>query len=590
MRKRNALVRSRFGFVLPSVIVALFVPSFAMAQIVGPPPRRPQIDPNGVDVQTGNLHHQMTDLQIGGEGIGALEYTREYSSGTLRDNFSGMLETHWNFMDGTSSMTASFGSQGGDVLDGDEIDGSTYVWRNGTVVTYNHLLVSQCDGMSGQCDTYTNAGQVDFPDGVRWMLNRRDEWAGGRTYSRIQSVTSNTGYQIKFEYGTNTLLSDASNSGDWETVTRTIAINNAVEYCAPFADSCALTNAWPQTTYARSMVGGAYTLSVTGPVGNVTTYTSTGTGFAIRFPGSGSNDVAYTTALIWNPCRVNGGLCMRGSPIRVTSANVNGRVTNYSYLHSGDKTTWTVTAAGPLSTTTTYTSSVGLVGITSMTDPLSRTTTYVNTGGYLSRLTEPAGNYTEFGRDDENNPIPLRRYAAPGSPSLPVLEEVRTYATCNSSNRLICLQPTSITDPRGNTTTFTYDPAHGGTLTRTGPADPAGVQPVTRYSYAQRYAWVKNSGGSYVQAATPVWVLTEERTCRTTATVGNACAGGAADEIVTAYDYGPNSGPNNLARRGMTVTAHDGTQIVTRRTCYGYDIYGNRISETAPNAGLTSCP
>ena len=47
-------------------------------------------------------------------------------------------------------------------------------------------------------------------------------------------------------------------------------------------------------------------------------------------------------------------------------------------------------------------------------------------------------------------------------------------------------------------------------LTATGPAVPTlqpdgsrpNVQPQTRYTYAQRYAWIKNSSGTYSQAAT----------------------------------------------------------------------------------------
>ena len=93
---------------------------------------------------------------------------------------------------------------------------------------------------------------------------------------------------------------------------------------------------------------------------------------------------------------------------------------------------------------------------------------------------------------------------------------------------------------------------------------------------------------AYEQAASAVWVLTEERTCRTSSldlTTG-ACAAGTTDLVTTAYDYGPTSGPNNLWLRGVAVTA-DGQ---TLRTCYGYGSLGRRISETQPNANLTSCP
>ena len=58
------------------------------------------------------------------------------------------------------------------------------------------------------------------------------------------------------------------------------------------------------------------------------------------------------------------------------------------------------------------------------------------------------------------------------------------------------------------------------------------------------------------------------------------------DEVITTYDYGPNSGPNNLILRGKAVTA-DGK---TLRTCYGHDKQGNKIWETSPNAQPASCP
>ena len=113
-----------------------------------------------------------------------------------------------------------------------------------------------------------------------------------------------------------------------------------------------------------------------------------------------------------------------------------------------------------------------------------------------------------------------------------------------------------------------------------------GVTPQTRYEYAQRYAWLKNSSGGYSQGSSPIWVLVRERFCRTTSPSGSGCVGGTSDEVVTDYDYGPNTGPNNLLLRGVAVTA-DGQ---TRRTCYGYDQMGRKISETKPSALLTVCP
>jgi hypothetical protein len=158
---------------------------------------------------------------------------------------------------------------------------------------------------------------------------------------------------------------------------------------------------------------------------------------------------------------------------------------------------------------------------------------------------------------------------------------------CQGASEKLCDKPTAQVDGRGNQTDYTYDAAHGGVLTMTLPAGANGIRPQTRYEYTQRYALVKNSGGSYVQASSPIWVKTRERFCKTTAASGQTCAGGSTDEVITDYDYGPTSGAaNNLLLRGVAVTA-DG---VTRRSCYGYDANGRKISETQPMASLSVCP
>ncbi|MDP9421338.1 MAG: hypothetical protein M3Q19_00635 [Pseudomonadota bacterium] len=164
---------------------------------------------------------------------------------------------------------------------------------------------------------------------------------------------------------------------------------------------------------------------------------------------------------------------------------------------------------------------------------------------------------------------------------------------CNAASEKLCNKPITQVDGRGNQTDYTYGSAHGGVLTMTLPAGANGIRPQTRYEYSQRYALVKSSSGSFVQATTPIWVKTRERFCKTTAASGQTCAGGAADEVITDYDYGPTSGaPNNLLLRGVAVTAYNDAagQFQTRRTCYGYDANGRKISETQPMANLGVCP
>ncbi|MEQ1731443.1 MAG: hypothetical protein ABL982_23985, partial [Vicinamibacterales bacterium] len=155
-------------------------------------------------------------------------------------------------------------------------------------------------------------------------------------------------------------------------------------------------------------------------------------------------------------------------------------------------------------------------------------------------------------------------------------------ATC--VNIRTCNKPNWTRDPKLNQTDYVYVPAHGGVLSITGPAV-NGVRPQTRYGYVQRYAWYLTGAGVMTRSTEPIWKLASESYCISSAASGAGCAA-ANDEVVTSYDYGPDSGPNNLLLRGTVVTA-SGQSL---RTCFGYDQYGNKVSETRPRAGATSCP
>jgi YD repeat-containing protein len=200
----------------------------------------------------------------------------------------------------------------------------------------------------------------------------------------------------------------------------------------------------------------------------------------------------------------------------------------------------------------------------------------------LQSYVTPDGVKTVLTYSGPRNITQVRKIAKTGSG----LSDIVTSATYNDpcSNPKTCPKPLTTTDARGNVTTYTYKAENGGVLTETKPADANGIHPVTRYGYGQRSAWISNGAGGYTQGS-PIWLLFTAKTCRTTATVGDACAGGTTDEVVTTYDYGPDSGPNTLLLRGKIITA-DG---VSRRTCYLYDPQGNKISETSPRANLTAC-
>ena len=143
-----------------------------------------------------------------------------------------------------------------------------------------------------------------------------------------------------------------------------------------------------------------------------------------------------------------------------------------------------------------------------------------------------------------------------------------------SVGRKRCNKPIWTEDFNRNRTQYSYDPSHGGVLTETGPAV-NNVSPQKRYSYVQRTARLANGAA----AGGPIWLVDRIAFCRDGNPSGNGCALGPGDEVVTSFDYGPATGPSNLNLHSETVTANG----VSRRTCYGYDGQGDKISTTRPN-------
>jgi RHS repeat-associated protein len=243
-------------------------------------------------------------------------------------------------------------------------------------------------------------------------------------------------------------------------------------------------------------------------------------------------------------------------------------------------------------------------GPVSIVDPLGNTTRFdyceeapmrLLPGNILDRcivfgaplvVTDPEGIVTEFKYDNRLNAVEAKKRPRPGvlNPDGSVPAPIVTSAVYDnvlmskSANK-----PLSMTDARGFVTNWTYAPEHGGVRTETGPAV-GGVTPQKRYSYVQRHA--RLADGS--PAGPLVWLPDSVSTCRTGNPSGAGCVLGAGDEMVTRFDYGPDSASSNLLLRGQSVTA-DGR---TLRTCFAYDGLGRKISETSPNgtAGLSACP
>ena len=509
--------------------------------------------------------------------------------------------------------------------------GFGFVWTksDGTVVTFRYAGDSFPSGIIGPI---AGVSEIKYPNGFTVTVSSTDVGA------LIFGAATNTGYQLKYVYTPQNVVlelpDDPTNDhipgvAGWTMPRYVAAINNAIDFCPmdtiygvynSLSDACGgqLTQEWPKATYnwpggmPRVMFLGETVFSVIDANGGVTEYTSR----PYQMPfcptvdgGTRQDDPKYRTPRI----------------VAIKNANSTVPAINYEYISKcflqGLPQWWSYFSAGPIAqVASSYIGSdVNGYSIGNPYTPaegVSPTTSINGGGGYrginyvytnidfgiskfdawdkfaafeqmrsnrlLSVTDKLSGAVTEPGYDARYNVTSIKRNGA-------VIQTAGYPSTCDS--RKTCNQATWVKDANGNQTDYEYDPNSGQITRMRMPADRNGIRPETRYTYDPKYAYYKDSTGAYQQAPSPIYLLTRERKCLTTATLGDGsgCAGGAVDEIVFDYDYGPSSGPNNLNLRGMAVTAYVDGAVQVRRTCYAYDIYGNRIGETKPQAGLTSC-
>jgi len=616
---------------------------------VTPPAERLVVTPTGVDMRSGQYAYSQTDLSIGEDNeTGGLALTRGMiASVPGHINPFANFSHNWDFMiwekrididegryDGTgpdSRMHVSFGGRSETFeakLEDTGYHQVSNIWRasltfvsgtgvatygasDGTVVVFRPIDNGDCSSLF-RC---AYVSQITHPDGTRFSF----EYDPGPGPTRLRAVVSNRGYALLFQYGT---------GADANHVSSSCVINLAVQ-AKPTTNVCPIsphgTSSYGYTTFeskrrlasatdAASAISGFTYARVSGTlrmgfirpdetepwlVNSLTEWSDSEGVPKELVDRQDFADVTHWTYFWTFAPQVEGEVAQVAGGRYVDAADATTEI-NWGFerrpgqfgpqpINVGD-IMWQVTP-----------------GPAAVVDPLGRTTTsnYCDRQVWnalagqqqrclvtmLQSFTEPDGRVTELTYDGHTtrNVTEVRRKAVPGSG----LADIVTTATYSCTNNIVCNRATSTTDANGNTTNFVWDTTHGGLLSETAPPPaPGGIRPQTRHAYEQRYAWISNGAGGYVQAATPIWVRVSTSMCRSSAATGNpaaACAT-AGDEVLTLYDYGPNSGPNNLLLRGQSVTATDGGVATTLRTCYGYDPRGRRISETAPNANLASCP
>lgn len=457
--------------------------------------------------------------------------------------------------------------------------GSTYVFTDklGAVYTFGGpsahptgLKYVQGTG----APTSQRVTQIAYPDG------RVQQFYYSGT--QLKLVTDSDGYAILFDIGSNGFISDAC------------AINLARTYVTT-SSTCAgqpLTVQYQYGTVANLAGTVPVLTGFTDVLSQTTTYTqdtrptitcvqppgATSCQISVSNTGSGMLSQTLADGEVWQ-YYTDQDPPSAGDPdnVPVTSGSATvtdpaGHVLSYNFERSSP-----LSATDANSHTTTYN------WCCSQFQELGAITTH--DGTLLTEADFPEGNkYLAYYNGAFNSVTEERLVAKPGSGLADQVVDY-TYGPTLPSGVVIA-KPLSKKTPNGNETDWTYT-SFGEVASEMQPAPSSGAaRPLELYTYVQKSAYILNSGGTLVASGHPTWVIASETECQTVAGSNSPVCDSGAQQKVTTYEYGADGTANNLNVRGVVVTA-DGT---SRRTCSSYDDYGNRISQTLPRAGLSSCP
>jgi YD repeat-containing protein len=451
-------------------------------------------------------------------------------------------------------------------------DGASTVYTlragDGTVMTFRPMGGNDCAAQmwGGTMRRCAFVSQIVQPDGTTLTFDYAATGGSGNL-ARLRKVTSSRGYALLLE-------------GSGSLVSKACALNLAV---APAPTSGLCPSGVPTVTYSYASFSRPSLASVADPIGATATFTyaASVSGFVMGFIKPGQSSAWLTNSFYLNADEED-----TNQEIVSTQSFADGRSYSYSYasppLDAGVALYNVIVGGG-------YVDNLGRVGSviygfppepgTDVVPPCNQTpcntdtpidgqgggTSPVyqqtqgpvdvfdalgrhNTADYcdpipmanppywwgskcvatiIQSFTDPEGIKTVLSYDGWNHITQARRIAKPGS-GLPDIITSATFGSC-ATVPSSCAKPLTSTDARGNITTFTYDATHGGVLTETDPADSHGVQRVKRYAYVQRYAWVSDGAGGYVHGAAPMWLLSTEKSCNTSATSGGACVAGSGE-------------------------------------------------------------
>lgn len=551
------------------------------------------VDAYGVDRKTGKYAMKPhTILNIGGKDGLSLTYSDSGGS-SLISNFYRKI--HWIHVNGIENgqVTVQFGNFSESFSRNPSTNAFTSEYKTGSSLDTSLGYPRYTTRLGVEVHFQTDRTRVVYPDGREVTAYGADEIP--------TAVVDNFGNMLKF-----------SGSQGPDSTILIQAVNRAVDYCDPVsAGPCSGLTAQRSASSQRSLTNATRTL--VDAAGGATVYRM----YFNESPSVASQCSVILGSLGCDPAQAGFqyylyGITFPGSPsenitidygpgpwgtqddVRVRSITIEGDRIDYSIGNehisvppeANQRPYFVITRArigGELLYEARTLHPNGGFGLTrrelvNLRDSENRSIGFQsNQAVEIAKATYPEGNTVgaEYSTDGRNNVVATYN----GN-----LKFLRAYPpSCSPSSQRSCNLPETITDPKTGITSYSYN-ARGQLLTELKPSV-GGIRPRTTNTYSELTAMIRDSAGNTVAAGPAVSLLTSSYTCITQ----NNCP--PTDRITTTYDYGPTTGPNNLRLRGVAVTAVNGAgQTETRRTCYTYNYFGERISETPPIANLASCP
>ena len=190
-------------------------------------------------------------------------------------------------------------------------------------------------------------------------------------------------------------------------------------------------------------------------------------------------------------------------------------------------------------------------------DSLGRETTYAYAGNRLSTIVYPEGNKEVYDYDAFGNITSKTLKAKPNSELSDIVFNAYYDKSCDG---IKCFRPTHTIDANGNRIDYTFDPDHGGLLTKTEHENVSGTKRYTVNEYTE------SSAGIYRLASTSVYGTDQKDT---------------KDEQITQYTYW------NDTKLPETITKTNGADSASETITYRYDTAGRVIEVDGPLNGAS---